>query len=138
MTAAVEDQFKKLRVDDGALGETVATTSTTATEVGSAAHNGNGHSRPSLVERGVHGVVRWFNPFKGYGFITRQDTGDDVFVHSKFNVIELGFVMWYIALCYSDFYRANQSTLPRPHSRRAGMCWTGHRSCELVYFVSSV
>lgn len=27
------------------------------------------------------GTVRWFNAKKGYGFLTRQDTGEDVFVH---------------------------------------------------------
>jgi cold shock protein len=45
--------------------------------------SGSGHERRELLV--TTGTVKWFNPDKGYGFITRED-GPDVFVH--FNAIQ--------------------------------------------------
>ena len=31
----------------------------------------------------VRGIIKWFDPTKGYGFIVPDDAGDDILIHSK-------------------------------------------------------
>ena len=47
--------------------------------------------KPITYEEGVRrdGIVKWFNPSKGFGFI-EQDTGDDLFVHQS-EIQQVGF-----------------------------------------------
>jgi cold shock protein len=42
---------------------------------------GGGFQRPSGPSVELNGTVKWYNPTKGFGFITAEDGGKDVFIH---------------------------------------------------------
>ncbi len=46
-------------------------------------YDGFGHSNDGGPEEQLSGIVKWFKPEKGFGFITADGSGSDVFIHKS-------------------------------------------------------
>ena len=53
----------------------------TATDSNPSTANGDQEKPKEIIASKVSGTVKWFNVKSGYGFINRNDTKEDVFVH---------------------------------------------------------
>lgn len=84
MTNGFHDQTQSRSVSPPEMQQssnlTESATSSTISAASSTVSPGNTEMSSRESSR-LQGTVKWFNAKNGYGFITRNDTGEDVFIH---------------------------------------------------------
>jgi CspA family cold shock protein len=84
-----EGMFLRVRTEAGPKGPQVAQVITVSGGTEGSSSTGRrdrvapeGVTRPEVPEQESAGAVKWYNATKGFGFISLEDSGRDVFVHA--------------------------------------------------------
>merc|ERR1711878_17981 len=81
LTIMSDPENTTVATNNGTEAEVVTTNGDTKSDSGSDAKADTKEEPKEVIATKVTGTVKWFNVKSGYGFINRNDTKEDVFVH---------------------------------------------------------